>query len=270
VYPLVSGLALSFTNRELFSAGTRFVGLANYIKLLTTESDLWYSVAVTLRYAYFDIVCELIIGLSMALLLNREFRGRTLFRLIILVPMMVPPLASGLMWRYMYDHTFGIIAYLFRVLGVEPPVFLADRQITLYAVAATEVWRSSPFMILVLLAALQAVPQELEEAARVDGASGVQVFWHVTLPFIKPVIIVALLFRTVDALRTFDLIYLLTGGGPGRATEVISMFIYNRAFLTFRLGYTSAASVLLLIATLVLCFFYLRMVIQRQKVVLEE
>jgi multiple sugar transport system permease protein len=271
LYPLSHGILLSFTNRDLLGGRPlQWSGFQNFARILALGSDFWGSVGVTVRYAAADIICELIIGLSLALLLNQEFRGRTWLRLAILLPMMIPPLSSGLMWRYMYDHSFGVIAYLFRLVGVEPPVFLADASLTLYAIVATEVWRASPFMVLVLLAALQAVPPELEEAARVDGANALQVFRYVTLPFITPVRVVGLLFRTVDALRTFDLIYMLTGGGPGQTTEVISVYIYNQGFKNFRLGFTSAAAVLLLLATLIVCAFYLRMMVRRQAEVLGE
>jgi len=266
VYPLAYAFVLSFSNRILTgSVPFKWVGFENYTGLLSSAGDLWPSVGVTLHFALVGVICEFIIGLGLALLLNREFRGRTWLRVGILVPLMVPPLASGLVWRIMYDDEFGIIPQAVRALGSHPPIFLGDPHTALYAVVATEVWRASPFMVLVLLAALQALPPELTEAAEVDGATALQVFRHITLPFIMPVIIVALLFRTVDALRTFDLIFLLTQGGPGTSTEVVSMFIYRWGFRHFKLGFTSAASVLLFIATLVICLFYLRLLVRRQE-----
>ncbi|MDE0631072.1 MAG: sugar ABC transporter permease [Caldilineaceae bacterium] len=265
VYPLGYAIVLSFSNKILTgSVPFKWVGLENYLDLVEAKSEMWTSVGVTLRFAIVGVLSEFIIGLSLALLLNREFRGRTWLRVGLLVPLMVPPLASGLIWRIMYDDSFGIFPHLVRTVGANPPIFLGDPDWALYAVVATEVWRSSPFMVLVLLAALQAQPVETIEAAEVDGASNWQVFRLITLPFITPVIIVALLFRTVDALRTFDLIFLLTAGGPGTTTEVISMFIYRWGFRHFKLGFTSAASILLMIATLIICIFYLRMLVVRQ------
>jgi multiple sugar transport system permease protein len=265
VYPLGYAIVLSASNKILTgSVPFKWVGLDNYLDLLALESEMWTSVGVTLRFALVGVLLEFIIGLSLALLLNREFRGRTWLRVGLLVPLMVPPLASGLIWRIIYDDEFGVFPHLIRTVGANPPIFLGDPDWALYAVVATEVWRSSPFMVLVLLAALQAQPVETIEAAEVDGASGWQVFRLITLPFITPVIIVALLFRTVDALRTFDLIFLLTAGGPGTTTEVISMFIYRWGFRHFKLGFTSAASILLMIATLIICIFYLRMLVVRQ------
>ncbi|MEZ4679874.1 MAG: sugar ABC transporter permease [Caldilineaceae bacterium] len=265
VYPLGYAIGLSFSNKILTgSVPFKWVGLENYIDLLAPNSEMWGSVWVTLRFALVGVFCEFVIGLGLALVLNREFLGRTWLRVGLLVPLMVPPLASGLVWRIMYDDEFGVIPHIIRVFGGSPPIFLGDPSYALYAVVATEVWRASPFMVLVLLAALQAQPQETLEAAEVDGANAWQVFRLITLPFIMPVIIVALLFRTVDALRTFDLIFLLTAGGPGTTTEVISMFIYRWGFRHFKLGFTSAASVLLLLATLLICIFYLRMLVVRQ------
>lgn len=265
VYPMLFGSVLGFSNRVLIGSDKfKWVGLANYAKLLTPGSDFLTAAGVTLRFALIDVAAEFAIGLGLALLLNREFFARNLFRVLILIPLMVPPLAAGLMWRFMYDQSQGVYSYFIRVLGGNPPVFLGDPKIALLALVATEVWRSSPFMVLVLLAALQSIPKELQEAAQVDGASSLQGFWYITLPFISPVIAVALLFRTVDSLRTFDLVYLMTGGGPGTATEVISMYIYRWGFRNFRLGFTSASSMILLFATLAICAVYLRMLVRRQ------
>ena len=265
VYPMLFGSVLGFSNRVLIGSDKfRWIGLANYTKLLTPGSDFLTAAGVTLRFALIDVAAEFAIGLGLALLLNREFFARNLFRVLILIPLMVPPLAAGLMWRFMYDQSQGVYSYFIRVLGGNPPVFLGDPKIALFALVATEVWRSSPFMVLVLLAALQSIPKELQEAAQVDGASSLQGFWYITLPFISPVIAVALLFRTVDSLRTFDLVYLMTGGGPGTVTEVVSMYIYRWGFRNFRLGFTSASSMILLFATLAICAIYLRMLVRRQ------
>jgi multiple sugar transport system permease protein len=265
IYPMLFGAVLGFSNRVMVGTEKfRWIGFTNYIKLLTPGSDFLTAAGVTLRFAVVDVVAEFAIGLGLALLLNRDFFARNVFRVLILIPMMVPPLAAGLMWRFMYDQSQGIYAFFIRALGGNPPVFLGDVHLALYAVVATEVWRSSPFMVLVLLAALQAVPKELQEAAQVDGANAFLNFWYITLPFISPVIAVALLFRTVDSLRTFDLVYLMTGGGPGTITEVVSMYIYRWGFRNFRLGFTSASSMILLIATLMICAVYLRMLVRRQ------
>jgi multiple sugar transport system permease protein len=264
VYPVVYGAYLSLFNYQMTLSPERtLVGLANYQKLFN-DADFLNSIWVTARFTAMTVAAEFVIGLGIALLLTLEFPARTIFRALVLLPLMVPPLVSGLLWRLMYDHELGVLSYFVRVLGGDPPVFLGDPDIALLAVSATEVWRATPFMVLVLLAALQSVPHELHEAAQIDGATAAQRFRAVTFPLILPVVLIALLFRTVDVLRTFDLVYLLTQGGPGTTTEVLSMFIYRYGFQSFDMGLTSAASMILFVLTLVICLVYLRLIVRRQ------
>ena len=264
IYPIAYGLYLSLFDYVMtMSPDLTFVGLSNYRKLFADES-FRNSLAVTGRFTAMTVALEFIIGLGVALLLTLEFPARPLFRALILLPLMVPPLVSGLLWRLMYDHELGVLSYFVRVLGGEPPVFLGDPKVALLAVSLTEVWRATPFMVLVLLAALQSVPNDLHEAAQIDGANAFDRFRAVTFPLILPVVLIALLFRTVDVLRTFDLVYLLTQGGPGSTTEVLSMFIYRYGFQSFDMGLTSAASMLLFALTLVVCAVYLRLIARRQ------
>ena len=170
IYPMLFGGVLGFSNRVLIGSDKfKWIGLANYAKLLAPGSDFLTAAGVTMRFAVIDVAAEFTIGLGLALLLNREFFARNLFRVLILIPMMVPPLAAGLMWRFMYDQSQGIYSYFIRVLGGNPPVFLGNPKIALYALVATEVWRSSPFMVLVLLAALQSVPKECKRRPRSMG-----------------------------------------------------------------------------------------------------
>ena len=265
IYPIVYGVYLSlFEYRMTQSLNWVFVGLGNYRRLFFQTPDFLNSIWVTFQFTALTITAEFVIGLSLALLLNMDFPYRTLFRTLVLLPLMVPALVSGLLWRVMYDHQFGVISYFIRSVGVEPPVFLGDRLLALPAVVATEVWRATPFMTLVLLAALQSVPHEIQEAAQVDGAGAVSRFRFISLPLILPVLLVALLFRTVDVLRTFDLVYLLTQGGPGSRTEVIGMWIYRTGFVNFNMGITSASSMLLFLLTLLVCVVYLRLVVRGQ------
>jgi len=265
VYPIAYGVYLSlFEYRMTQSLNWIFVGLGNYRRLFFQTPEFLNSIFVTFQFTVLTITAEFVIGLSLALLLNMDFPGRTLFRTLVLLPLMVPPLVSGLLWRVMYENQFGVISYFIRSLGFEAPVFLGDRLLALPAVVATEVWRATPFMTLVLLAALQAVPHELHEAAQVDGAGRVSRFRFISLPLILPVLLVALLFRTVDVLRTFDLVYLLTQGGPGSRTEVIGMYIYRVGFVNFNMGITSALAMLLFVLTLLVCVVYLRLVVRGQ------
>lgn len=264
IYPIAYGLYLSFYNYQMTLSPERtLIWLANYGKLLQND-DFLNSINVTARFTLMTVAMEFVVGLGIALLLTLEFPARHIFRALILLPLMAPPLVSGLLWRLMYDHELGVLSYFVRALGTEPPVFLGDPRIALFAVSLTEVWRSTPFMVLVLLAALQSVPVDLHEAAQIDGASAFARFRSVTVPLILPVILIALLFRTVDVLRTFDLVYLLTQGGPGTSTEVLSMFIYRYGFQSFDMGLTSAASMILFVVTLLVCIVYLRLIVRRR------
>ena len=266
IYPVLYGMFLSlFDYRMTFSPDRVFIGLRNYQKLLFETPDFLNSVRVTAQFTAITVVLEFAIGLSIALLLTQHLPARPFFRALILLPLMVPPLVSGLLWRLMYDHELGVLSFIVRSLGGAPPVFLGDPGIALFAVSLTEVWRATPFMVLVLLAALQSVPAELHEAAEIDGAGRFDRFRAVTFPLILPVVLIALLFRTVDVLRTFDLIYLLTQGGPGITTEVLSMFIYRYGFQSFDMGQTSAASMLLFALTAIVCVVYLRLITRRQR-----
>jgi multiple sugar transport system permease protein len=265
IYPIAYGVYISlFEFRMTQSLNWIFLGLGNYRRLFFQTPDFLNSISVTLQFTAMTITLEFGVGLSLALLLNLDFPARALFRTLVLLPLMVPPLVSGLLWRVMYDHEFGVLSFFIRVLGADPPVFLGDRLLALPAVVLTEAWRATPFMTLVLLAALQAVPHELHEAAQVDGAGRVSRFRFISLPLILPVLLVALLFRTVDVLRTFDLVYLLTQGGPGSRTEVIGMYIYRYGFEQFNMGTTSAASMVLFVLTLFVCVVYLRLVVRGQ------
>lgn len=265
VYPVAYGLFLSLYNYQMtISLDRTFIGLENYRKLLLDNGDFLNSIRVTAQFTAITVALELVIGLGVALLLALEFPARALFRAFILLPLMVPPLVSGLLWRLMYDHELGVLSYFIRQAGADPPVFLGDPDLALVAVSLTEVWRATPFMVLILLAALQSVPAELHEAAQIDGAGPLDRFRAVTLPLILPVVLIALLFRTVDVLRTFDLVFLLTQGGPGTTTELLSMFIYRYGFQSFDMGLTSAASMILFVLTLVVCVVYLRLIVRRQ------
>jgi multiple sugar transport system permease protein len=265
IYPIAYGVYISlFEFRMTQSLNWIFLGLGNYRRLFFQTPDFLNSTYVTFQFTLMTITAEFAIGLSLALLLNLDFPGRTLFRTLVLLPLMVPPLVSGLLWRVMYDHEFGVLSFFIRAFGVDPPVFLGDRLLALPSVVLVEVWRATPFMTLVLLAALQAVPHELHEAAQVDGAGRASRFRFISLPLITPVLLVALLFRTVDVLRTFDLVYLLTQGGPGSRTEVIGMYIYRYGFESFNMGTTSAAAMVLFVLTLLVCIVYLRLVVRGQ------
>ena len=256
IYPLLYSITISLQQET--SAGIVW-GLGNFKRL---ASDNFFRTAMvhTFVYAIAALTCEFLLGLGLALLLNQQIRGRGLFRASLLVPMMLPTVVVGVVWRLMLNPNFGAINGTLKQLGVntERLTWTASPRLAFLAVIAVDVWQWTPFVFLVLLAGLQAIPQEPYEAALIDGSSRWQTFRHVTLPLLKPAILIVLLLRTMDLLRVFDQIFILTEGGPGFATEMISLYIYRTAFRFFDFGYAAAMSFVLLAVTNVVSVVYLK------------
>jgi ABC-type sugar transport system permease subunit len=223
--------------------GQPFVGLENYVEVLR-EPRFWGAMAHTAWFAAASVSLELVLGCVLALAMNRTFRGRALVRASILIPWAIPTVVAALVWRFMFE---GLEGWLTDDLGAWLPVILADT------------WKETPFVALLLLAGLQGIDPALYEAARIDGASPWRQFRYVTLPLLAPAILVALIFRTMNAFRVFDLIYVLTGGGPGTATEPISLYTFNSLMHNLRFGYGSALSVLVFLVTFALALGYIRL-----------
>lgn len=262
VYPLVYAVRVSLQTGT--GARARW-SLENFSRL---ASDQFFLDALghTLVYAASALTIEFLLGLGLAVLLNREMRGRGLFRAALLVPMMLPPVVAGVVWRLMLNPNFGAVNGTLRGLGFDADAltWTASPKLALLSVVAVDVWQWTPFIFLVLLAGLQAIPQEPYEAAVVDGATPWQTFRHVTLPLLKPAILIALLLRTMDLLRVFDQIFILTEGGPGFATETVSLYIYRTAFRFGDFGYAAAMSFVLLLVTNAVSLLYIRL-LQRQE-----
>jgi multiple sugar transport system permease protein len=262
IYPLIYSITISLQTET--ADGIKW-GVSNFTRLI---SDAFFLTAMahTFIYAVVALVFEFLIGLSLALLLNSQIRGRTLFRAALLVPMMLPTVVVGVVWRLMLNPNFGAINGTLKEVGVntEPLTWTASPKLALLSVIAVDVWQWTPFVFLVLLAGLQAIPQEPYEAALIDGSSRWQTFRYVTLPLLKPAILIALLLRTMDLLRVFDQIFILTEGGPGFATETISLYIYRTAFRFFDFGYAAAMSFVLLALTNVISTIYIRFLQTKQ------
>lgn len=247
-------ISLKFEN-----APRPFVGLDNYATVLGDES--WFNaLSVTAVVSVASVMAELMLGMLIALLINRSFRGRGIVRASVLVPWALTTVVSAKMWAWIYDGRYGVINDLLMRLGVidQPIIFLVRPELTIWAMVAAEIWKTTPFMALLLLAGLQLVPQELYEAAALDGASRWQVFWRVTLPLIKPTILVALLFRTIDAVRMFDLPRVLTNGGPGKSTETVVLYTYNTFFTSLNFGYGSTLAVVIFLIVMLVSFIYIK------------
>jgi multiple sugar transport system permease protein len=223
--------------------GQPFVGLENYADVLG-DRRFWGAMGHTVWFAVASVSLELVLGCVLALAMNRTFRGRALVRASILIPWAIPTVVAALVWRFMFE---GLEGWLTHDLLAWVPVILSD------------VWKTTPFVALLLLAGLQGIDPALYEAARIDGASPWRQFRFVTLPLLAPAILVALIFRTLDAFRVFDLIYVLTGGGPGTATEPIALYTFNTLMHNLRFGYGSALSVLVFLVTFALALGYIRL-----------
>src|SRR5262245_26797619 len=254
IYPLFYLIRIAFETR------TGSWSLQNFTRL---AGDGFFRSALlhTLVYAAAALTLEFAIGLSLAVIADRPLRGRGVFRSILLVPMMLPPVVVGVSWRLMLNPDFGAINGTLKAAGVNTRAltWTASPFLAMISVIAVDVWQWTPFMFLILLAGLQAIPQEPYEAAIIDGSSRWQTFRHVTLPLLKPAILIALLLRTMDLLRVFDQIFILTEGGPGFATETVSLYIYRAAFRFSNFGYAAAMSFVLLAVTNVISVGYLRL-----------
>ncbi len=264
VYPLFYVARISFYRST--PTGEVFVGADNFLRLLR-DPFFFQSLWQTLLFIVGALSLEFLLGLALALLLDSHIRARGLWRSLLLLPMILPPVVVGVIWRLIYNPNFGVLNGLLQALRLDTSrlTWLADPAVALAAVILVDVWEWTPFVFLILLAGLQAIPEEPYEAARIDGSSAWQTFRHVTLPLLAPAILVALLLRTMDLLRLFDQVFILTQGGPGFATETISLYIYKTAFRFFDFGYAAAMSLALLVATLGVSRFYLRYLLRRDR-----
>jgi multiple sugar transport system permease protein len=254
VYPYSSILFQSFRDWNLVTSGdtVRFVGLQNYLKALMNR-DFLHSVLRTFAFVAVVLPLEFVVGLFLALLLNhRDLKFKGLFRALLLLPMMLSPVVTAVVWNMIYSTQFGPLNYLLQVLGITDgrTEWLGNIHLAFPALAFATIWMWFPFSVLVLSAGLQGIPEEEYEAARIDGASFGQIFRFVTFPHLLSSILVILLIRFIDGLKTFALVYTLTKGGPGTATELIYFHIYEVAFRSFNISYASAMSMLLIIITL--------------------
>ena len=265
VWPLLRTILFSFTDAELgYLADYRFVGLENY---LTHDASGWYGLLAdrlfwkalgnTLAFAGVTVLFETVLGVGIALILNAGFRGRGLLRAAMLVPWAIPTVVSAKMWAWMLHDQFGVINDVLLRLGLiaAPVAWLADPDLALWAVAAVDVWKTTPFVALLVLAALQMLPRDCYEAARIDGVHPVRVFFRITLPLIKPALVVTVVFRLLDAMRVFDLVYVMTGNSE--ATMTLSVYARQQLVDFQAVGYGSAASTLLFLVIGLLTVVYL-------------
>lgn len=244
-WPLLRTVYFSFTDATLHDSGRHaFIGFENF-RWLATDPNWWRAVWNTLFFAAVSVSLEVLLGTIIALTLNARMRGRGLVRAAMLIPWAIPTVVSAQMWGWMLHDQFGVVNALLLSLGLvsEPIAFVADPNLAIWAVIAVDVWKTTPFVTLLVLAALQLLPRELYEAAEVDGLRPVGAFFRITLPLIRPALMVAVIFRTLDALRVFDLMYVLTGNS--RATASMSVYARQQLVDFQDVGYGSAASTFL-------------------------
>ena len=237
-----------------------FVGLQYYANYFQ-DHRMWASLSNTMIFTVISVSLELVLGMAIALLINRQFFGRGLVRASVLIPWALPTAVAALMWKFLFDGQNGVMAKLFTEVGLIPDMgtLLTTKFWSMFAVIFADVWKTTPFMALLILAGLQTIPKNLYEAAEVDGASKVQQFFKITLPMLRTTVLVALLFRLLDAFRVFDLIYVLTGGGPANATETISVYAYKTMFSQMNFGEGSALAVIVFICIAIISMIFVKL-----------
>jgi multiple sugar transport system permease protein len=252
VFPLIYSLGYSFTDfRASVSEPARFVGLANYRELLN-DPRIWNNFWVTAKYVMISVLGQMVIGFGLALLLNRKISAKGLITTLLMLPMMMSAAVVGLFWRLLYDPSWGPLNY---VLGLGDLAWLSDANLALYAVAITDIWMWAPFVMLLSLAGLSAVPQHLYEAAAIDRAGSWYTFFHITLPLVSPLLLIALIFRTMEAFKTFDIAYILS---TQPTTELVSIKLYKFAFQEWQTGKSCALAYIVLIMVLAITNIYVK------------
>jgi multiple sugar transport system permease protein len=255
--PFAYAAALSFTDLSYALPGRdgNFVGLDNYRRLLGDDPLAWGSALTTLEFAAAAVAVEFAIGFAAALVFHAHLMHRRVALTLLMVPMMLAPVAVGLLWKLMLQGDYGLLAYYLRRLGVlgQATAVLGDPGLALAAIVCIDIWQWTPFVTLVMLAGLLSLPREPFEAAIMDGAGRMRVFRDVTVPLLRPIIGLVLLLRGIDAVKEFDKVFILTGGGPGTATELVSVYIYRVAFRDWDLGYAAACAVMVYLAVWILC-----------------
>ncbi|WP_427051264.1 carbohydrate ABC transporter permease [Paenibacillus sp. TC-CSREp1] len=256
IYPFLSGILYSFKDGTLLKPGA-FVGFANYVRVLEMD-EFWHSFSFSFWFALFSVIGSYAIGLFLALLLNIDIPGKGLFRVALLVPWVLSSVVSMVGWRWMIGSQSGVVNTFLQTLGFEPILFLSDEKWAVFSVIMVKIWRSYPFMMVSLLAALQSINHDLYEAASIDGAGRWRSFLSITLPQLKTVTFVCWIMMSIWSFNDFDVLYLLTGGGPIDATENLILMSFNYAFVKDSIGVGAVLAILSLIVLMVLAVILLR------------
>ncbi len=262
IFPLFWAIALSFTNYRANRPNEPVdnVGIRNYERILT-DPDIWISMQTTANFVFWTIALQTLIGFSLAYFIDRKFRGHAFWTTIILVPMMLSPAVVGNFWRFLYEPQIGLFAYAVSFVSGIPPTeiaMLSNVTLAPWSIIIVDTWMWTPYVMLICLAGLRSIPDYIYEAAEVDRASPWRQFWSITLPMALPFIMLAVLFRGIENFKMFDMVNLLTGGGPGSTTEVASITLKREAFEKWRTGYSSAFAIILFVAVFGLANIYVK------------
>lgn len=258
-FPLVYSAVLSFSSYTLMRPNVLpLVGLDNFASVLS-DPGFWAATWLTVKYSVITVAGEFILGLGIALMLNRTVKMRPLYFALLTIPMAMSPVSVALIWRMLLQPNLGIVNHLLNQVGLPSMDWLGSADMAFWSMAAIDIWQQMSFVVLILAAGLSALPRDPYEAAEIDGARGLQQFWYITLPMLRPVAAITVVIQLINELRTYDLPYVLTKGGPGTSTEVLSFFAYRRAFLGLSLNEGSAAAfvLLLIILAMTVVFFAL-------------
>ena len=260
VVPLIQGILVSLQRQNMVRPNpTSFVGFRHYHRALFEDEIFWSTLGRTIVWTAGSVAGGYVVALALALLLNREMHGRGFFRALLLVPWVIPDAATALIWKWLYADQYGVINFLLISSGVvdRQIQWLANPRLAMVSVIVVQIWKLTPVMFIVLLAALQNVPTELHEAAELDGAGRFQRFRYVTFPVIRPTSVIITLLASIWTFQSFDIVYLLTGGGPADATEILPTLIYQKAFWASEIGYAAALGMLTLVCLVILAVAYL-------------
>src|SRR5881227_480618 len=262
IFPLLWTIYMSFTNFKANMGWVKYrsVGIDNYVDILT-DSDIWTAMQTTAHFVFWSILFEVLIGFGLALLINRKFRGHSLWTTVILLPMMLSPAVVGNFWTFLFQPQIGLFNYIvafFTGRAASSFQMLGDVTLSPWAIVIVDAWMWTPYVMLICLAGLRSIPDYIYEAAEVDRASNWRQFWSITLPMALPFIMLAVLFRGIENFKMFDMVNLLTGGGPGSTTEVASITLKRAAFESWRTGYSSAFAIILFVTVFGLANIYVK------------
>lgn len=266
LYPVLSSVFYSFTNKNLVKPNYRFVGFDNYTRILS-DSDFWQSFFNNIRWTFFSLVGQVFVGFTAALALNRIRRGAGLYRTLLIIPWAFPSIVLAFSWKWILNGVYGFLPNILVKWGicVSPPEFLSGAQLVFPTLVLINVWFGAPLIMVNVLSALQTVPRDQYEAAQIDGANAWQSFLRITVPHIRTVVGLLVVLRTIWIFNSFDIIYLITGGGPAGLTETVPIYAYNLGWGQRQLGRSSAVTVLLLIFLLLICALYFKLLNKWEK-----